>query len=141
MSLPVPSGVALTKVGSILTGALWCECFPKPRSRSFLSRAETSCSVSGDSWKGCRYFSTCRGRPCHVNSIKTERCSGRRHRPHVGALQRNPNKATVSFNHKMATFPQNLQKNTRLFEAVFSREKHRPVQRTSARRQRAQQAC
>lgn len=35
---PVPSGVARTKVGSILTGALWWECFPSPRVMSLLSR-------------------------------------------------------------------------------------------------------
>lgn len=58
-AVPVPSGVDLTKEGSILTEAVGLVSAPSPFSISLRKRSDTSCSVSSESRMWYRYLSTC----------------------------------------------------------------------------------
>jgi len=61
-AVPVPSGVDLTKEGSILTEAVGLVSAPSPFSISLRKRSDTSCSVSSESRMWYRYLSTCGAR-------------------------------------------------------------------------------
>lgn len=58
LTVPVPSGVDLTKVGSIFTEAVGLVSAPSPFSISFSKRWDTSRRVSSESRMWYRYLST-----------------------------------------------------------------------------------